>query len=233
MPGEGSGRRYDSARAVTDDLSRYLEGQEISARPVSPPERARRWCRRRPAVAALGAALALTLCGGFVGMFCLWRHAESERSYAEAEKTRAGVARAEADVAKARAEADFQRLSVLLGQLIELNAGGPSGLPKVVSPEYRRLLITEYPTASPRPGPPPDDRQTLYFHLETVDHRLSESLSEQGPLGRVEEPARRITSGVGGRRPAGSRHRLGLAVAGPSARNARHDRRAARKGGRA
>ena len=74
-------------------------------------------------------------------MFCLWKHAECERGYAEAEKIRAGVARRDAEVAKARAEADFQRLSVLLSQLIELNTGGSLGLPKVVSPEYRNSSL--------------------------------------------------------------------------------------------
>ena len=46
-------RRYESAAALADELKRYLEGRPILARPVSPPERAARWCRRNPLVASL------------------------------------------------------------------------------------------------------------------------------------------------------------------------------------
>jgi len=46
-------RRYPSAEAVQADLERFLRGEMVSARPMSPLYRAARWCRRRPGVAAL------------------------------------------------------------------------------------------------------------------------------------------------------------------------------------
>ena len=49
-------RRYDSARSFADDLGRYLEGEPISARPLSRRERLWKGLRRRPLV--FGAALA-------------------------------------------------------------------------------------------------------------------------------------------------------------------------------
>jgi WD40 repeat protein len=54
------GRRYGSARALADDLERFLAGAPVAARPPGRLARARRWGRRHPAAAALaGAAAAL------------------------------------------------------------------------------------------------------------------------------------------------------------------------------
>jgi serine/threonine protein kinase/Flp pilus assembly protein TadD len=55
-------RRYESAKAFAEDLTRYLDGEPIMARPLSTRERAWKEMRRRPitlalAVASLGAVL--------------------------------------------------------------------------------------------------------------------------------------------------------------------------------
>ena len=47
-------RRYAGADALAEDLRRFGAGEPILARPVSGVERAWRWCRRKPALAALG-----------------------------------------------------------------------------------------------------------------------------------------------------------------------------------
>jgi serine/threonine protein kinase len=60
-------RRYPSAHELADDLNRYLHAQPIRARPTPPWERAWKWARRRPSVAAALAALSvalITLLGG-------------------------------------------------------------------------------------------------------------------------------------------------------------------------
>jgi serine/threonine protein kinase len=50
-------RRYPSARALADDLRRWLAGEPTVARPLSRAGRVRRFVRRRPMLTAIGALL--------------------------------------------------------------------------------------------------------------------------------------------------------------------------------
>jgi WD40 repeat protein/tRNA A-37 threonylcarbamoyl transferase component Bud32 len=58
------GRRYASAAALAKDLSHFLAGEPIRARPTGATERFVRWCRRNPLVAALSGGAALSLLVG-------------------------------------------------------------------------------------------------------------------------------------------------------------------------
>ncbi len=55
------GRRYPDVAALAEDLRRFRAGEPIVARPVSSAERAWRWCRRNPRMAALAATVGLLL----------------------------------------------------------------------------------------------------------------------------------------------------------------------------
>jgi ABC-type amino acid transport substrate-binding protein len=54
-------RRYPSAGALADDLTRYLEGEAIRARPPRRAERLGRWCRRNPVLAGVSLVTGILL----------------------------------------------------------------------------------------------------------------------------------------------------------------------------
>src|SRR5262249_49679487 len=70
------GRRYGSARELAEDLQRWSRHEPIRARQSSPWERARKWVRRRPAVAALAALVVMVATVGVGLVLWQWRRAE-------------------------------------------------------------------------------------------------------------------------------------------------------------
>ena len=69
--------RYVSAEDLANDLSRFLSGLPVQARPVPGLEKAWRWCRRNPAIAGLSTLAVLLLLATTVSSFLL---AISERA---------------------------------------------------------------------------------------------------------------------------------------------------------
>jgi WD40 repeat protein len=75
-------RRYASAGALAEDLRRFLAQEPIVARPIRWQERSLKWARRRPAVAALGAAVVAAVVPGLAGVGWQWHQALAERTRA-------------------------------------------------------------------------------------------------------------------------------------------------------
>ncbi|WP_414661386.1 protein kinase domain-containing protein [Horticoccus sp. 23ND18S-11] len=73
-------RRYASARVLAEELQRFLQGQPILARPVSPPEQLWRWGRRHPTFAALAATVVLALTATSVIFYTSARRIEHARA---------------------------------------------------------------------------------------------------------------------------------------------------------
>jgi eukaryotic-like serine/threonine-protein kinase len=104
---------------LAEELNRYPAGEPIVARPVGAGERALKWVRRRPVIAALSATTALAILGGVLGIVWQWRRAEAnfkeaesqrkiaETNYEDAESQRK-IAEAKTVEAQARAE-DLER----------------------------------------------------------------------------------------------------------------------------
>jgi eukaryotic-like serine/threonine-protein kinase len=86
-------RRYPTAQALADDLGRFLEDKPIQARPVSAVSKAWKWSRRRPALAGMGVALALTGALGLAGVLWQW-HRARQSAQAELEQRKRAEASA-------------------------------------------------------------------------------------------------------------------------------------------
>jgi WD40 repeat protein len=90
-------RRYGSARALAEDLERFLKGEPILARPAGFLERAVKWIRRRPAIAALLATIVVLLILGASGITWAYREAIRERREALLQRDAAESARSQAE----------------------------------------------------------------------------------------------------------------------------------------
>jgi WD40 repeat protein len=85
--------RYPTAAAMADDLDYWLRGEPIVARPVSAVERFRKWVRRKPAIAALSAAVVLVGVLGLAGVLWQWRAAVINAKVAKDKENEAVIAR--------------------------------------------------------------------------------------------------------------------------------------------
>jgi WD40 repeat protein/predicted Ser/Thr protein kinase len=110
------GKRYPSARAVADDLNRFLNNEPITARPSTATEKTIKWVRRNKGLSAGLAVAALALAAGTVAayVFGFWALDEAELATRNANRERA--AREQAAVSERRAvdalgEARRQRLA--------------------------------------------------------------------------------------------------------------------------
>jgi len=114
-------QRYASARALADDLGRYLDGRAVSVRPLNAAQRLLRWARREPRVALALGAFVFALASGLVATAVQWRRADA---HAVEARDRTWNLRAQAAQA-ALAEGDgFAALRPLIANLAEMEAAG-------------------------------------------------------------------------------------------------------------
>jgi tetratricopeptide (TPR) repeat protein len=111
-------RRYARASDLGDDLTRFLAGDPIRARPVGRGERLVRWCRRNPLMAAMTVALVVVLMAGFAGVTSFWMMARHERD---------------------RAERNFERVFQAIDESLTQVSGSPELKAKELRPFRKRL----------------------------------------------------------------------------------------------
>ncbi len=99
-------RRYRTAAALAADLTRFLVGDPIIARPLSVPGRLVRWCRRRPARAAAGFLAVILATGSILSTLLIaraWRHTAAALAQVRSAEADGRERLREARLAEARA----------------------------------------------------------------------------------------------------------------------------------
>ena len=112
-------QRYASANEVSEDLKRFLAGQTIAARRSGVIERTWKWCRRRPTVAIMVAALIASIFAGTTGIIWQWQKTIHALSIAEEnlEKANLETARAEKHLQQAQDAVD-QYVTSISGEML-------------------------------------------------------------------------------------------------------------------
>jgi hypothetical protein len=115
------GQRYASARALAEDLQRFLAGEPIKARPAGVRERLVKWVRRHPTVASLLALVTVGTAAALAVVTALWletaaalEDAEEARLAQAAQQQRAEQARNAEAGAHERAEANLYAKQLLV-----------------------------------------------------------------------------------------------------------------------
>ncbi|MCA8996315.1 MAG: protein kinase [Planctomycetaceae bacterium] len=148
-------RRYQSAMELSEDLSRYLAGQTIRARPVGTVEKGARWCRRNPLSAFLAgiAAMALGIAIGAISV----GYRETSKALAHAEESLQFARRAIDDLYNDVTEIDLRnqpgmqplkrkllsRVGLYYRQLIDRSGASQELSPELAENHFRSGLIIE------------------------------------------------------------------------------------------
>jgi WD40 repeat protein/tRNA A-37 threonylcarbamoyl transferase component Bud32 len=180
--GRDPAARYPSARALADELGRYLEGRAVRARPLNVLQRVARWARREPKLAGIAGFACVALLVGVVATGLQWRRAEGNALQAG---RALGAQRA---LALQQAHAIGRDFGALPGLAANLRAAVDAGDIDAIALERRRLglALAAYPRLIDRfvmPQKPvslalsPDGRRLAVGTVETAEVLLFDTTS--------------------------------------------------------
>ncbi len=122
-------QRYGTALELAEELTRYLEGKPVLARPVNRPAKLWRWCHRQPVRATLVGALIVTIILGLTGVILEWRRAERQRLEASANALLAEQNAYAADMSLAQRALEANDLGLATGLLERYRPTNTAGFP--------------------------------------------------------------------------------------------------------
>jgi hypothetical protein len=136
-------RRYATARALADDLRRFLKGEPILARPVGMLERVAKWVRRDPALAgAMSAVVAVLLAGTAVSTY-LGFDAQGQAELARSNEAAAKQSEADAITARNDLAKTNETLEATLARSLLRPLGAPSLRYGEVAAQPRTIPLTD------------------------------------------------------------------------------------------
>jgi hypothetical protein len=179
------GRRYASARTLTDDLSAFLDGRAVSVRPLNAAQRLMRWARRQPRQAALAVLLIASFVAGFLATSVQWRRAEGNAALSSA---MLWDSRRQEAVRLAQEGRGFDAMPILLANIEEQERAGRSatddrhrfGTLAAQGPQLIDRMVV--PDVTPTAAELSDDGATLAIGFDDLTVRWYDTatLSERG-----------------------------------------------------
>jgi tetratricopeptide (TPR) repeat protein len=203
--------RYATAQELADDLTRFLEGRPILARPPSLGTRVEKWARRHQrGLAATVGVLAVALCGLVVSLVLI----SSERAKKDAAFRAATENRVQAEANYRRADAKFKqarevldRFSVRVNQLLADDLPGAE--------KMRRELLAEmlpyYRQLAREAAHDPSLQKDLALTYTKIGF-LSDQLGSQTDAENAYQAAARILENLVREQPQNDEHQRSLAL---------------------
>ncbi len=148
------GRRYGTARDLAADLRRFLAGEPIVARPVGRLERAAKWAKRRPALAALLSVTVLAM----VALSVLAGYLVKQTGIAE-RKEREALKQAD----KAEKARDFL---VTIFKISETNVRGGNVTAREILKDAEERITREF-------GDQPEMQADLLAKIREIKHAIA------------------------------------------------------------
>jgi tetratricopeptide (TPR) repeat protein len=165
-----AGRRYATALALADDLQRFLNGEPIKARPVTRWEKAWKWARRRPALAAATAVAvlaAVSLAAGGV-----WHTVEMEKYLRDARN-----AETHADQERRKAE-ELERDALLAAEEARKSAATAENVADFLAGTFQGFEAYGMPSSGYSRGGQGGTDLTTKEILDRAAHRVRTELKQ-------------------------------------------------------